>query len=137
MAMTKTERAEMDRLEIVSRANRALRWSTFGFADRIEPDVPVPQSGHTEGWTFNSYGSGRVERAWSEMTVHGSGEHRPHGDSRRSGTRGGKALFSSRLLALSALRSAKEREFATVLAQIDIEIQTELRNPPDPMEREP
>jgi hypothetical protein len=116
MAMTKKEQAEFD--AALDRANTlaALRWTW-----PVEKDVPVPSgwAESTTGWDFNAY-SVKVEQMWSEASSHGPGAMRAGIASQR-----GCELFSTRLLALRALRHAVENDSAGKLRKIDEQIELE------------
>ena len=101
----------------------ALRWSEA----RVEPDLPVPEGiGEASiGYDFNLYklissytpdaaARDAVYPAWSGPVSHGTGH-----DSSRFGSRGARTLYSTRRLALQALRCAAEQDFARRLASID------------------
>ena len=114
MAMTKAEKAELqglrDRLALVS----ALRWT-----EAVAPDLPAPAYGEpaTSGWDRDGL------RSWSESHRHGSG---PAPEPGRSGYQRGRALYSSKLLALRAMRHKVELECAARLAQVDKMIEAEV-----------
>jgi hypothetical protein len=118
MAMTKAEKAEMqalrDRLALVS----ALRWT-----EAVAPDVPVPAYGEpaTSGWAHNPHAM-RVDQMWSESQAHGWGAAR----GRDTASQRGRALYSTRLLALRAMRHAVELDCAARLAQVDKMIEAEV-----------
>jgi hypothetical protein len=110
--MTKKEQREVQ--ERIDRAERiaALRWS-----DRIEPDVPKPEvfGKPTSGWDFNAYAK-RVWPAWSTSITHGEGTY---SGNRPSGSQGGRGLYSTRELALRALRYEVACMAAVELLKID------------------
>lgn len=112
MAMTKKERAEFDAAIERARLLGALRWTS-----KIAPDIPVPQDGETSGWRHNAY-SIRVERAWSEPTAHGTGPQRDR-SGRSVASQCGIPLYSTKLLALKAMRHEMEMEYARKLALAD------------------
>lgn len=123
MAMTKKERAEMDDLRSqLNEARALLPWS----AD-MPSSVPPPREGRFNGWDLNTYQDGRVFEAWSELSSNGNG-HPPPGPRKYYGSQNGKWLFASRLDALVALRIAKTRDCAKLLARIDSEITDEKQN---------
>jgi hypothetical protein len=114
--MNKKEQAYVESLK----TQLALRWT-----QPVAKDLPVPrplEGGFTSGWDFNAYNAS-VEKMWSESVAHGTGGRR---ESRISARQNGRALYSSKLLALKALRHAVECESAAKLRKIDIEIETEL-----------
>lgn len=119
MAMTKAERELMAQL----RRELDLHRVYVGHAlDVIPPDLPAPMSGEqTSGWDFRgacSYDHGRVYRAWSTSFLHGEGAQR---DPNRSGTKGGRALYSTRERALAALLVAQRRVAADELLRAESE----------------
>lgn len=119
MAMTKKEIAAFAELQkdlVVARAWR-----------RTEPvmrDLSVPRNGEISGWIFNLH-SKRVEPAWSGFTCHGRG-YATRKEARGSASQNGIALFSSKLLALRAMRYEAEEEAVRMLAEIDAQIADEL-----------
>lgn len=115
MAMNKKEREALEFAEKELAIARALRWSRY---EPLVPDVPVPKNGFTQGWQVLY--EGRINYAWSEMSSHGSGEHPK--EYPRTASQGGRALFSTKLLAMQAARYLMEREFAAKLAAIDAQI---------------
>ncbi len=110
MAMNKAERSAFDELRVVA----ALRWSV-----EVRPDVPAPlcKEPDTTGFTFNAH-SKRVEEGWSSSVYHGSGAVRGPHSSQNS-----QWLFSSKVLALKAMRHAVEISAAKDLARIDEQIE--------------
>ena len=124
--MTKKQEAEFAALAEQVRLIRALRWSRY---EPVEPDLLKPQGyvEYTEGFGHNvhclsQYGSAApVYPMWSECVSHGTGSHAK----RSGGTQGGKALYSTRLLALRALRYEAELQAANSLARIDRMIEEE------------
>lgn len=124
--MTKAEKSALDAALRSARVNRALRWSDTPPAR----DLPIPTGDqpNTSGWEFsvhnarnNGIGGASVFRAWSSSVAHSEGAIRV-----RSGSRGGRALYSTRALALRALRAAIEADTAGLLADIDAEIEKEV-----------
>lgn len=107
--MNKKEKAAMRALEV----RCALRWT-----EAARPDIPVPESYNdlSEGWrVIASRGAVHgVERSWSKGSVHG------HGISAAGfGSQGGIAQYSTKVLALRALRAELERAFAEQLFLVD------------------
>jgi len=106
----------------------ALHWT-----NAVEPDLPKPEPGsasRVEGWSFNLYrvlhGYGSfdsicVEATWSTSISHGT-RSSPH-----SGTQQGTVQFSTKVLALRALRCALENWAAEKLDQIDQSIAREMK----------
>jgi hypothetical protein len=117
MAMTKKEKAAFDEAILKAQTLGALRWTS-----PVAKDLPRPDSWGTatSGWCFNSY-SCDVTQAWSEVSAHGYGPTR----SKLSGVQNGVDLFSTKLLALRALRHAVECESAGKLRKIDAMIEAE------------
>lgn len=125
MSMTKAEKAALAAVQHELALHRAMR------LDPIEPpDVPPPEAGsvpwdrHTNGWTINAY-TGTIQRAWSKHHTHGWGEAPVRNG---SASQQGIALYSTRLLALRALRATMARQAAEKLAKIDAEIASEPRS---------
>ena len=119
MAMTKKEQAEMkaaiDRAETLA----ALRWTA-----PVERDVEVPQQGYSEGWDYNAF-SMSVWQGWSDRIYHGNGKA-PVGYKDRNGTQGGRRMYSTKALALAAMRHEMEQKFASHLLSVDRQIATAL-----------
>lgn len=115
MAMTKAEKAELERLATLAAFNRT---------EKVDFDLDVPGSSgeKTEGWAVigTPGNSIRVERAWSESVAHGFGEYRKYGASQR-----GIKLYSTKLLALKAMRNQIEEAAARSLRNCDLEIEQE------------
>jgi len=116
MAMTKKEK---DILE------SALTAAAFRTTSDVAPDVPPPNSSSnklSEGWaTVGSGGDyGRVEPACSSSVHHGVGRQD------KTTTQGAKSLYSTKLLALKALRRSVEIDCATRLRRVDRMINEEI-----------
>lgn len=117
MAMTKKEKAEFDTAILKAQTLAALRWT-----DPVEKDLPVPESGGLiEGWTFNTY-IPEVTQMWSSSYSHGSGLR----DEQKFSIQQGISLYSTKLLALKAMRHHIECESAEKLRRIDEQIKSEL-----------
>lgn len=115
MAMTKKERAEFDARLLKAETLAALRWT-----GEVEPDIPVPKTfGTSSGWSFNVH-TRKVDATWSESAAHGYGLKR---DGNRSASQGGISMYSTKELALAALRHAVELESAAALLSIDKQIE--------------
>lgn len=130
MAMTKAEKAEMEKIRHDLALALALR-----FCGLPEPELmpkPVYGGGMVEGWDMNPHGSGRVEICTTSAHSHWLGrgldgvvqdeEISTHGRVWAYGSSGAISLYRSPADALLALRLAKEREFAQTLARIDRQI---------------
>lgn len=92
------------------------------FTDPVVEDIPVPSgsSDTTRGWLFNAYREhDQVQRSCSSTTSHSFGRDD------KTNAQQPRALFSTRLLALRALRNAVELEAATRLRGIDKMIEQE------------
>lgn len=104
MAMTKKEKEAME---------GALIQCALRSTSEVHPDVPAPNgSGRAKGWMVR--GSDAVY-GWSECFRHGS-------DGSGCASQGSKELYSTRILALRAVRYKMEQEFARQLRQIDKKI---------------
>ena len=116
--MTRKEAAHLADMQRELRETRALR-----FTDMPEPErMEIPEEGYVNGWEFNPQFDGRVYPIWSEKDMHGW-EHRSDDSGRRGAAPSGIRPFATRRDALTALRIAKERDFARRLAEIDAEIE--------------
>jgi len=118
MAMNKKEQAEF--AELRRKLAMAL---AFRQTQAVEKDVPIPKAGYSHGFDFNIYNH-TITEYWSGFTSHYTED--PTGKKGYfSGSQNGKPLYSTRLLALKALRHAVENQAAKDLADIDIEIASE------------
>lgn len=123
--MTKKEQAQVEALLQKVRLIGALRWTS-----EVKPDIAPPDRGYTTGWNRNaslSYPS--VDEGWSGSSCHGSGKPPAENQRHWSASQGARSLYSSRLLALKALRHSLEREAATILARVDAMIEAEEAKP--------
>lgn len=111
MAMNKAEKAAMEQLEI----RAALCWSEPVAHDVQQPLFFSVANQYVEGW-FASPG-GRVSKGWSGIHSHGDGE--PPSSYHHQSSQGGRPLYSTRLLALKAVRYARARDMAKELMQLD------------------
>ncbi len=121
MAMTKAERAEMERLREELALARALRYSGM----QAPTMNAIPTEGVVNGWSFNAY-TGGVERMWSEPNAHGYGAH-PGTNGERHASRDGRRTYATRREALIGLRLATEEQCAKKLAAIDALISREMQ----------
>ena len=115
MAATKKEIAAHEATTTALRIRCALSWTR-----KICPDVPPPDgsSGLTKGFLYNAH-SARCEPACS------SSVHHNFGSSSHTTTQGARSLYSTRLLALQAMRFEVEMLCATKLMEIDKQIEHE------------
>jgi len=124
--MNKKEQAEFDALKQQVRLAKALSWT-----QPVPPDVPAPLSSERgnrliKGFLYSAYagfGGDAVSPACSDSIHHNS-----RSDSQTS-TKGSRSLYSTRLLALQALRHKVEQECAARLAAIDAKIEQESPTP--------
>jgi hypothetical protein len=117
MTMNKREQAEVAELRHQLALARALRCTPV-----VLPDVPIPTRFHNlvKGFLYcASQSAWRVEPACSSCHEHS------FGNNDKTTIRDGKKLFSTRLLALRALRNDAERQCAEWLAAIDAMIDRE------------
>ena len=105
MSMTKKEQAEVEALKI----RLALR-----FTEDVKPDIPKPESGIVNGYSFNS-SSRRVEKSCSSSIGHN------HGRWDKADSQYPIAQYSSPILAYRAMRREVEQRFARELREIDRE----------------
>lgn len=124
MAMTKKEKAEyqaaLERCETLA----ALRWT-----DPVERDVPAPKiespyGTYSEGWDYNAH-SQRVWLGWSGTISHGEGTAPDSGIYKNGGRQNPTAMFSTKALALRAMRHEIEMMSAEKLLKIDRQIAEE------------
>lgn len=118
MAMNKAEKAAFESLK-----DELYKAKAFRFTETVLPDIPIPGyvDKPTSGWVCNVY-SMRVGQAWSTSVAHGNGSARTPNS---SGSQRGIPLYSTKLLALRAMRNAAENEYASKLASIDRLIEEE------------
>lgn len=114
MAMNKKEQAEFAALKEEVCIARALR-----FTDPVSPDVAPPKFGRlSTGFLFA--GTRGVEVACSSSTGHA------YGRDDKTTTQNPRWLYSTKLLALRAMRHEREIICARELARIDKEIEEEI-----------
>lgn len=117
MAMNKKEQAYIKDLEDQLRLAKAMR-----FTIKISPDVMPPafENGKElrKGWLFNTY-SRTVERGCTCSLYHS------FGTDEEARSQNPMPLYSTKRLALMALRNRVEIELARELAQIDEAIEDE------------
>jgi hypothetical protein len=124
MAMTKKEQAAMqaamqaaiDRAETLA----ALRWTW-----PVERDVGVPLQGYSEGWDYNAHAQ-RVWQGWSSQFNHGEGTA-PEAGKYHGGSQGSQRMFSTKALALAAMRHELEKKAADDLMKVDRKIAAEMQ----------
>lgn len=119
MAMNKKEQAEFDAAKKAVIVARALNWS-----EPVARDVRAT-TGYVQGFTFNAHTS---------EVLYGLSGTIGHATSRdnfplKTSTQNGIAMFSTKLLALRALRHEVEKQCAERLAKIDMQIQAEQQQP--------
>lgn len=109
MSMTKKEKTAHDAALAEARLLGALRWTS-----EVRPDVPIPiGAGLSTGWLpFHS----RVEIACSSSVHHATGR------TDKTTSQNPRNLYSTKLLALRALRHEMELRFAQELANVDKQI---------------
>lgn len=111
--ITKAEHQEQEAQE--PRIRAALRWTE----PAPGPDVAPPSwDGLSTGYLFNAH-TNRVDVACSSSVSHAFGR------TDQTTTQGARRLYSTRLLALQALRNAVERACAERLTAIDRQIEQE------------
>ena len=122
MAMTKAEKAKMDALVQKVRVLGALRWTS-----PVPPDVLPPSNGAPFGTTVTGYvvkgawyDSMRPVEAWSQAHRHGEGDA---SQTRYWASQNGRAMHSTKVLALKARRHEVEWECARILAGYDAMIE--------------
>jgi hypothetical protein len=118
VAMNKKEKAELERWK----TRAALSWSVA-----VEPDVmPPTDHSYRDGFLPVASGSDRPRvdfvRTWSRLHTSALSEDYKFVRTRSQGAR---ELYSSRLLALKALRHQVEEECAKRLRRIDAQIENE------------
>jgi hypothetical protein len=108
--MNKAEKAAMEQLEI----RAALCW-----CDPVEFDVIPDSYDHAvTGWVAS--GGGRVFEGWSTANRHGEGSASPENVSwGRGASQGARPMYSTRQLAIKAIRYERTRSMARELMQLD------------------
>lgn len=123
MAMNKKEAEYVARLERDLKISRA-----FKFTDLIEPDVR--HSGDLgviiKGWVYNTFNH-KVRPAMTKANSHYEGSHE-YVEGMGGWSQQAIRMYSSKLLALKAMRAEIEREYANDLAVIDEVIEKEQAN---------
>ncbi|WP_272570288.1 hypothetical protein [Providencia sp. PROV255] len=96
--------------------------SALRATDLVQPDIAVPTSGKTTGFTYDAskVGSFKGETiaiypAWSKPKSHGAAGNPTE-------FYGGQPLYSTKLLAYKALRNEIEKRFAAQLQAIDKQV---------------
>jgi hypothetical protein len=109
MAMTKKEQAAMDELCKQLALAKALR-----FTDHVDKDVFPPEEFMklSTGWVYNAH-TLEVSVACSSAVSHGIGI------TDRTTTQRPIRMYSTKILALQALRNELEQMYATKLAYVD------------------
>lgn len=118
MAMNKKEQAEFANMQ-----KKLAVASAFMRTPAVKKDVPVPDVKYSNGYDFNLYYQAVCEY-WSGPCTHYS-EDPTNKKGHVSGSQNGISLYSTRLLALKALRHAVENKAAEDLAKIDMQIAEE------------
>lgn len=128
MAMTKAEKQRFDALERELTLIRAMR-----LTEDVPRDIPSPAPGEveyrdlpTQGWLYLRYRLS-VVRAESTTVSHRTGS--VGSESREGWAKGPSALYSTKLLALKAMRREVELAHAEELARIDKMIRDETETP--------
>lgn len=117
MAMTKKEKEYVDGLLLELKRAKAFRQT-----NEVLFDVAPPTDWRTvEGWSYNLH-TRTVYKTWSTSVCHG------HGDIKSSRQQRSISQYSTRLLALRALRHDVEQRFIAELMKIDDQIHAEIRN---------
>jgi hypothetical protein len=115
MAMTKKEQAEVAELKRKLSLVAALRWT-----DPVEPDVPYPTGYGDKLSTGFCPCYDRVEVACSSAGFHAVGR------TDKTTSQQPRSLYSTRILALKALRHEVELRCANELARVDRMIEQEV-----------
>ena len=126
MAMTKAERAALDKAEHEARLARALRFPTDPVPKQMGLDEIAAAMTHksvkygrehtvARGWFYNTYAA-RVSFGCSDGTFHNK-----DGDTTSTQTPG--SMYRTKAEALRAMRHEKVREVAEILAKIDKQIE--------------
>lgn len=132
MGLTKAQIAE--RKQKAKDIEDALTANALHFTEKVSPDVPALTYKAKFGETTQGYlplggGSdyGRVEEAISTTVSHifGAGVHGKTKEQLSFWSQGSSALYSTRLLALRALRNEAEGDCARKLRRIDVMINQE------------
>jgi hypothetical protein len=132
MAMTKAERAEMERLQNDVKLARAARFQ-YAFDVDITPDVDGRANGPVAGW-LPYLSTGFLERdkvgpCFVSGAVHYKGDRTNAANKHCTWSHGCIDVHSTRLRALQALRQRVEREMIRRLKDVDDMIAAEVSNP--------
>ena len=102
----------------------------FRFSPKVEPDLKgnIEFNGERKGWCFNSY-TQKVSQAISWQCFHYQGDRAHERTSSDKGSRSQNRLemYSTRGLALQALRGDMVADFAEQLRRVDVDIANELK----------
>lgn len=118
MAMNKKEQAEFDKLKFDLASAKALSWTS-----KVFPDLMPPKG-------FGELSKGWMYRVHSQSVVPACSSSIGHdiGRDDRTTSQQPKALYSTKLLALRALRHEAEVIAAVTLANIDYQIEIAVRD---------
>lgn len=124
MAMNKKEQAEFAAMK-----KKLAIASAFVRTPAVEKDISAPPTSgptrYSHGFDFNIYGL-KVGEYWSGCVSHYT-SNPEGGKGYVSGSQRAIDLYSTRLLALRALRHAAENKAASDLAEIDMQIEDEIK----------
>lgn len=113
MVMSKKEQEMLSEALLKADIAMSLRWTPI-----VKPDIEIPTTKDciTTGWLYN-VASRKAYEVWSSSNTHGDMPYMP-----RYGRKNGKALYSTKALALAAMRNEIEWQFAAELLSIDKKI---------------
>ena len=122
MAMNKKEKAEFESLQKDLEFNVQLI-KTLGnlVGEKIQPDIPHPEAGElgfrlTKGWLYNLH-TGSVDKVCSSCISHS------YGRDDKTTTQQPKNLYSTKELAMKAMRYEKVQKFIKELVALDKRIE--------------
>jgi hypothetical protein len=118
MAMNKKEQAALDEAKKMADLRYSLRWTS---KERINHDLHPEYKKTIFGYSFNTHNE-RIYPEWSQLARHGSGHPPEEITWKTSASQNGVSLYSTKQLALKALRFELEIKFAETLRRIDNQI---------------
>ena len=121
--MTKAEKAEFEKLknERIEAENDRDLFASFYISKKVLPDIPKPVGGKMLGYSFNEI-TIRVYETWSTCVSNGRGHDEADF---KHGSQNAITQYSTKLLALKALRHEVAMKHAKDLVRIDKMIEIE------------
>lgn len=122
MVMNKKEKEIYENALRMQEINRSLRWSDYDDDKDVSP--PTDFGAYVNGWSVNT-GTMSVYKSWSSIIYHGEGWV-IEGDKPNHASQNPIKQYSTKDKALKALRVFMERKFASLLLDVDEQIQSSI-----------